>query len=66
MADLRFEPKPNAVLIRPLTELGQQWAGKHIDRAADPDGTVSVNFAEAPEIERAAREDGLAIGELAI
>ena len=66
MADLRFEPKSNAVFIRPLTELGHDWVAKHIDRDAASDGTISVMFAEAPEIERAAREDGLTIGELAL
>ena len=66
MADLSIEPGSRAVFIRPMTESGEQWVAKFIDREIDSDGTVRVDFADAPRIERAAREDGLIIGEMAI
>jgi len=66
MADLRFEPGSSEVLVRPLTDIGAEWIGKYIDRDAAADGTVTVGFTDAPEIERAAREDGLTVGELAL
>ena len=66
MADLRFEPGSSDILIRPLTDIGAEWVGKYIDRAPAADGTVTVGFSDAPEIERAAREDGLTVGELAL
>ena len=66
MADLRFETTHAAVLIRPLTKTGQQWIARHIDRNSEADGAVSVEISDSPNIERAAREDGLLIGELAL
>ena len=66
MADLRFEPNQAAVLIRPLTTAGRQWVVKYIDRNVADDGSISVEFTDAPEIGRAAREDGLTIGELTV
>lgn len=66
MADLQFDARSKTVVIRALTELGRQWATKHIDRDVTDDGTITVAFSEASDIERAAREDGLTIGELAL
>jgi hypothetical protein len=66
MADLQFEPSAKTVVIRPLNERGREWANKHIDLDPGADGSLTVPFSDAPAIEHAAREDGLAVAEMAL